>query len=267
MKKNLNFFILAVLFFLGFALFYFLYHRQRSQAVIYATISLVRPLNTNLNIPYNSVPFWLADSISDKDKDTSLLGGINAEVVSKTSYETQTYGKTAILLLKIAAVRDRSGIYLFKNKPLLVGSLIDLNLTKTQVTGLLTSVSLKPPNFDYEKLRLTVKVRQIDQKSADGLKIGDTIVDNQGREIAKVIDKNVSRVAFSGVRIDANTGQLTDLYEPNQIDMEVTVDIMAKKNNETYFFMEIQKIKANEPVYIPFKGLSLNGQITSVSTE
>lgn len=110
------------------ALLYFAYYRVRRRVVLYTGVSLVKTIN--IQTPYFWVPHWVDTVLTVADKDVNPLGGINAEVTDKESVEAVEYGRYVYLLLKIDATRDRSGVYLFKNKPLAVGNIIQLRFPK-----------------------------------------------------------------------------------------------------------------------------------------
>lgn len=252
--KNLNLFILATLFLLGFAILYFLYFRQRNQAEVYVGLSVTRGTNIPLTIIYNWVPNWLDGAIEISDQEISPLGGLSAVVVDKESYEATFYGKYIYLLLKVNAVKDRSGIYLFKNKPLSVGALVDLKLTKAQISGLVTYIGEEEPHYEYKKLRVMVAGLNTDWWVGDAVKIGSVIKNNKGEEMAKVVAKKVSPSSGSIITADRN-----------KRDIEVTVELKTKKSDETYFFAETQKVKVDENLFLPFSEGSINLPISSVA--
>lgn len=264
--KNLNWFLLAVLFLLGFALLYFLYFRVRNQADVYVGLTVTRGINIPVNAAYNWIPYWLADSILKGDKEISPLGGLNAEVLDKQSYESSFYGKNVYLLLQIKAIKDRSGVYLFKNKPLSVGASIDLKLTKTQIQGLVTYVGSEKPKYQINKLKVTLHGKAVDTWIADSLQVGSEITDNKKQMIAKVLDKKVSTAtSLATVSQDLSADRSIVTYDKNQRDLQVTVELLAKKINGIYYYAETQKVKADELLFLPFKEVSLNLPITSVS--
>ena len=252
--SHLNIFILLVLFLLGFALLYFLYFRARNQAEVYVGLSVTRGSNIPINASYNWIPYWLADAISEGDQEISPLGGLNAQVLDKESYESSFYGKNVYLLLKVNAIRDRSGIYLFKNKPLSVGAPIDLKLTKAQIQGLVTYVGSQKPKYEYKKLRVGLSGLNAEWWIGETIKTGSIIRNSKGEEIAKVI--SIKILPASGSLITADR---------NKRDIEVTLDVLTKKIDDNYFFAETQKVKVDENLFLPLKVGSINFPITSVS--
>lgn len=251
--KNLNLFILAVLFLLGFALLYFLYFRQRNQAEVYVGLSVTRGVNIPVNAVYNWVPNWLDESLKIGDQEISPLGGLNAVVLEKESYEASFYGKYVYLLLKLNTIKDRSGIYLFKNKPLSVGAPIDLKFTKVQIQGLVTYVGYVKPNYDYKKLRVELSGLNAEWWIGDAIKIGSVIKNRKGEKIAKVLSKKIMPPSGAPLTIDRS-----------RQNIEVTVEILAKLIDDNYFFSETQKVKVDENLFLPLKEGSINLPVSSV---
>ncbi len=263
--SNLNIFILAVLLFLGFATLYFFYNRQRSQAIVYVSVSLLRPQNIPISAPYNWVPYWIGNSINIGDKEISPLRGLNAVVVEKEAYEAQAYGQYVFLLLKINSIRDRSGLYLFKNKPISAGGIIDLKLINAQIQGLVTYIGPNPPQYETKKITLMVEERNMEFWQAENIKVGSTIKNNKGQEIAKIIDKKVSTARSQVFQTDVGSGRSETSLDPKKNDVQLTLEIQAKKINNVYYFSELQKVKVNESLSLSFQEIgNLNLRINSI---
>lgn len=261
--SSLNIFILATLFLLGFALFYFLYNQQRSQAEVFVKVNLIRSKDIPIyDAPYNWIPHWIGEAITSGDKEINPLGGVTVEVIAKEILEGRYHGQFVYLLLKVKAIKDRSGVYLFKNKPLSVGSVVDLKLSKAQVQGSVIYIGVASPQYETKKLVVTLKGKQIEPWIADNIRIGTTLVDNKGLILAEVLDK---KVTLAEVRSDTAAGQALVTYDRLKRDLEVKVEILANKIDKTYYFAEFQKVKIDENLYLPFKEVSLSYPIISIS--
>lgn len=266
--RKINIFILAILFLLSFTLLYFLYFRARNQAEVYVGLSVAYGINIPVNTVYNYnlIPNWMDDAISKGDKEVSPLGGVSATVLDKESYEASFYGKYVYLLLKVKAIKDRSGIYLFKNKPLSTGALIDLKLTKAQIIGLVTYVGREKPKYQFKKLLVKLVGLGVDYWVADAVKIGSAIINNNGEEIAKVLDKKITPVSSIGVvSADQSNNRSLITFDRNKRDVEIIVELLVGKSDDNYFYAETQKVKIGENIFLPFKEVSVNLLISSVS--
>jgi hypothetical protein len=259
--KSLNLFIVIILGLLVFAVLYYFYHRQRSQAYVFVSVSLVRPVNMPLNIAYNSVPYYVAESISENDKEQNLLGSVGVEVLNKETYDWMNFGQVVNLNLKINAVKDRTGVYLYKNKPLLVGSMLDLKLTNSQVSAIVNEISTKPIISNYNNYKIVVSGKQVDSWIVDNLKIGDELKDNMGNTVVKIIG---IRQSISSSPLLVNRGNFTLTTDSSRKDFEADIEIKCRMIKDICFFASTQKIKVNEIIYLPFKSVSLNFPITSI---
>lgn len=262
---SLNYLILSVLILLLFSVVYFLYRQFRTQSAVYISVSLIRPTNISVNILSNSVPYWVGNSISIGDKEINPLGGVNAEVVSKDSFEALNYGQFVNLLLKVNAVRDRSGIYLYRNKPLSVGSLIDLKLTNTQTNGMITYIGLNKPEIRGDKLNVTLYTENEVKWKTDNLKKGSEIKDTGGNVIAQITDISTGPVKNTGY---FTSGSLNPVFisgiSSDRVNAKITVELKARQVGEVYYFMDSQKVKAGENIILPFSEITLNYPITGV---
>ena len=265
-SRQLNFFLIAVLLLLGASLLYFLYYRQRSSSSLYVEVTLTRPQNFPiLNVSYNWLPYWLANAVKIGDKEQSLLGRTNAVILDKDSFEGTNYGKYVSLLLLVNAIKDRSGTYLFKNKPLTVGSLLDLKFTTAQVNGIVTSVGIEKPIYDYKYLTIVVSDKATDKWITEKLTAGSQIKDEKDQTLAKIISKKETTQGPVGVPLfDPALGRSVTTIDTSKINLELTLDVKVKKVEDLYYFAETQKVKLGEQIYLPFKETSQYFVITSI---
>lgn len=260
--SRFNFFILAVITLLAFSFIYFLYYRYRSQADVYAIIMLTRPPNMLVNAPYNWVPSWLGNSIEPGDRDVSPIGGTNAIVLEKDSFDFINNGQVVSLLLKVKAVKDRTGVYLFKNKPLSVGMNMIFNFTKTSTNAIVTSIGTEMPNYDYKKLTIKAKGRLSESSIFDKIRVGDEIKNSRGDTLAKIVAKNI---APADVRFQVSGISENISYSKSNVDLQLTIDLLSQKIDETFYFPDNQIIKLGEYLFLSFPTITLlNYQITDI---
>jgi hypothetical protein len=262
--RSLNILMVAVLVLTFFSIIYFIYSGQRTKSFVYVSVSLIRPTNLNINIPPNTVPYWIADSINIGDREQNLLGNVGAVVVDKESYDWIYFGQVVDLTLKVKADKDRSGVYLYRNKPLIVGSQLDLKLSKTQVQGIVTDISNMPIQYENRNFEITLRSKQAEVWVVKNLKIGEELKDNKGNIIAKIKDFKTFPSASPVLEFRSNNLTNSMVIDSDKSDLEVTVDISCKLIGDICYFAKTQKIKANEEIYIPFKSISLDYTISSV---
>lgn len=251
-KFKLNQFVLVVLLTLAISATYFIYNNLRNKVELYVTVKLGR----------DPAPYWVANAVSEGDREMSPFGSVIAEVIDKESFEAGGVGRDVYLLLKLKTVKDRSGQYIYKYKPLSIGSGIDLRLKTTQWWVIIVDVQEKPPVYKYKKITITVLGKQTDKWIADGLKIGATAENNKGHVIAKVLDK---KVRPAEVRVDTTSGVAAVSYDETKRDLEAIIEILAKERSGIYYFAENYKVKVDEQITIPFKEIIIYPKIILIN--
>lgn len=259
--RGFNYYILAVLILAGFSIFYFFYHQTKNQEEVYFLASISNP-SSGVN---NLISNWIAEAIEVGDKEVTSLGETTAQVVESEEYEAGSSNKSVFLLLKAKVGKDRSGTYLYKSKPLLVGGVVQIKLAKTQFDALVTYIGKNPPQYKKEKLRIVLKGTQIDASIADNIKVGSIIRDNKGETVAQVIDKKLSPAIPVILRYESGSNRFVFSSDTDRKDFEVTVDIMTMKIGDYNYYARTQRVKVGDGLYLPFKEVSFGGTIISVS--
>ncbi|OGG16559.1 hypothetical protein A3D78_02700 [Candidatus Gottesmanbacteria bacterium RIFCSPHIGHO2_02_FULL_39_14] len=238
---------------------YFAYYRVRRGVILYTGVSLVRTIN--IQSPYFWVPQWVDSAIKISDKDISPIGMINAQVLDKESVEATEYGRYDYLLLKVNAIRDRTGIYLFKNKPLAVGNIIQLRFPKTNVFAYIQTLDEQRPISSYKKVRILTRFKEIEPFKESWIKIGNEVKNSKGETIAKVIDKTTT---LATKEVNTASGNIVVGTNPIKRDVDVLVELLVKELDGIYYFTDTYKIKPNEQVFIPWPTGHLTHYILSV---
>ena len=256
-----NIVILSIfILFAGSVAFYF-FTQKRSESDLYVIVSLLKPENSQPNAPYNWVPYWISNSIDVGDREVTPLGTVSSIVLDKEVYEGPLSGQYVYVTLKFQVNKDKNGVYLYKNKPILANAEIELRLTKTQVKGLVIYIGRDLPKFESKKMVITVKGREIEPWIAEDLKVGSTIENSKGTSIAKVLDKKVTPAE---VKSDwAGVARIS--YDTRKKDLEATVEITAQNISGINYFAVTNKVKTNEYIYLPFKEVSLYYPINSIT--
>ena len=245
---------------LGFAVFYFMFFKIRSQATVYLSVVLVKSLNVS-NVPAYWVPYWVADSINTGDREISPLGQFSAEVIDKTAYKDRLYGNYVHLVLRTRVTRNRAGIYLYKNKPLKAGSFIELNLPKADSNAMVMSVGESVPVYKYKKIVFRSVFREIEPWMADMLKVGSLIKNSKGQTVARLADKEVR---LAEVPAETSSGSIAVSQNRLKRDMFTTVELLAQTVNGDYYFRDVDRIRVNENIYISWSEGELYHHINEI---
>lgn len=258
--KKINIVIILILFLIGFSFLYFFYYRIRHQAVVYVSVSVIRQtgqLSTN-----NWLPYWIGNSLNIGDKEINPFGAEIVEIMDKAEYESGGSGTNIYLLLKVKATRDKSGIYLYKNKPLLIGSNIDLKLMKVGIGGSVIYVGETPPEYEEKKLKLIIYGKAVDGWIADNIRAGSQISDSHGNSLAKILSKKVTTPpSISTLARDETIKSYVMINEQGKKDMLLTIEVKVHKIGDKYYYEQTQKVKINEPLTLHFPEVSLGNML------
>lgn len=261
MKKKFKIIYLIVgsLLLVLITLLYFFYYNIRRRVTLFTDVSLVRTIN--IQEPYFWQPYWVDSAINISDKDISPLGSINAEVLDKESIEAGEYGRYIHLLLKIEAIRDRTGVYLFKNKPLAVGNIIQLRFPKTNIFAYIKTINEQKPKPSYKKVRVLTRFKEIEPVMESWMQPGNEVKNNKGEIIARLIDKTTT---IARKEVNTALGSIVVGTNPIKRDVDVLVELLVKEIDDQYYFTDTYKIKPNEQVFIPWSTGHLTHFIISV---
>jgi len=206
----------------------------------------------------------VGNAISVGDREQNLLGSVGVIVLDKESYDWINFGQVVNLVLKVNSTKDRTGVNLYKNNPLLVGSLMDLKLNRVQAQGIVIDISdtLIPKKTD--KLEITLRAKQVEPWIAENIKVDEELKDNKGNVVAK-IKSFKSTVGDTPVNIDNRTN--TIVWDTSRSNLDVIVDLTCTVIDNECYFAQTEKVKTNENIFLPFTSVSLNYPIAKVKPQ
>lgn len=194
---------------------------------------------------------WFLDYLKKGDKELNFSGKPDAEIV-RLRYYQQIYTNITsnspnqfdiYLLVKISATGDEARGYTFKRTKIAVGVPIDFNFLKTQVSGVIVSLSAKKPDEQYVEKEITLTKRLAYPWEYDVIKIGDKYFDGE-ENIFEITGKQA--LDTQNLVVD-NYGNLTAQSETERRKyVTVNAKIKLKKNTiNQYIYGEEQTIKAD----------------------
>ena len=198
-------------------------------------------------------PIWLVDSIKKGDVARSLTGQTTAEILSKRYYRWYSSDQFDIYVaLKLKAGYNRkTGAYSFNRSVLSVGSPIDIQFPRVDITGTVINISKTPFKDEYVEKIIYLVYQGGYYKDFpyryDNIKIGDTYFDGQDKVfeiIDKSLEKNIWNVANN------LTAQLFERDVETTQNIVVKAKVILKKKGNALYYGEDYKIIDN--VYIPF---------------
>jgi hypothetical protein len=264
--KSINLFIVVILGILFIASINFIYQNKRRSVVIYLNVNLVSSREIDSS-RYNYVPYWIGNNINKGDKEKTILGIVTAEVLEKETYRSIGYLTNVLLKLKLYVSKDKSGVYLFKNRPVLVGDLLELNLGNTKTIVHIISLSETNLKEKYEKLRVRLRGEQVESWIVDNINIGDMINKENGEKIAEVISKTTKKSIPIGMTYDNRLGRFIYSSSEDRKDVDLEVELVAQRIGSDYYFATRQRIIVNELLFLSFEKVNINFPIISFTKD
>ena len=224
----------------------------------------VEIINKNWAENYNPygyrTPFWLSDKLRIGQKEYNKTGQVIAEITNIENYERGSEEAQVYLTLRIKATYQKQLHQdLFKNKPLTLGSAIEIVPDQNTVYGQVVDLDVPPLGYPQKKMIVTARGRGIDQYIIDNIKINDTM-DNRNNQtsIATIIDfhtENATRVFASEV---SDTNKFVSFKtNPNTKDVVVKFELTANQIDNRWYFAGNQQIKVGNPLYFYGQSISL----------
>jgi hypothetical protein len=208
--------------------------------------------------------YWFANAFQKGQEEKDGLGRVQAEVLNVYSYDRTPTNKTVYLDMNLNTVYNRAtNTYTYKGTPVLVGSTIKLNLDNVYAEGLVTEVQGFPGNLVKKNITVEAQIREDDPTYlgtagtknylADAIQKGDTVKDNHGQQMIKVLDK---RVVPAEITVNTSDGRVIKATDPMREDVFLTLEILAGKIDGRYYLLNNVPILVDQP--IPFNTLTVS---------
>src|SRR3989344_5908080 len=260
-----------------FSVFFFLF-RTKKELFITVRTSDETPLRQPWEqIKVNSIklwnsPIWMNNLFYKGMSEKDNFGNTVAEVINVRKYDNRPENPTFYLTVKLNAVfTTATSTYTYKGKNILVGSLIQLHLDDVLIDGLIVNVNGEKEKYPLKKIRVTTQIIEFESKSiestgvepfvADNIQEGKIIKDNQDREILKIISK---RVEDAKKIVVTNTGEVLLRTDPIKKDVYLTLELMAFKVDNRYYFFDDIPILVDKQIPIHLEHISIFPKITSI---
>lgn len=215
---------------------------------------------------------WFSQKFYKGMKETDGLGRTKAEVLDVRSFSTERGLKDVYVTVRLGTVYNRaSNQHTFRGKPVLIGSIIKLNLDDLVVEGLVTHIM--GANDEREKKTLVIKAQLREENStfletsglpeflASVLEIGQEIKDDQGNVIVKVLEKKVEDARRTVVTSD---GRVLLRRNPLRKDIYYTLEVNALKIHDRYYLFDDVPLLVGERIPLNTSTVSITPTITDI---
>lgn len=234
------------------------------QKVDYKTIR-VEVINKSWSENYNPygyrTPFWLSDKLKVGQKEYDKSGKVLAEIIDIENYLRGGEEAEVYLIVKVKTVyQKRIRQHFFKDKPLDLGSAIELAPDQNIVYGQIIDLNAPESSSGYPKktMTLTVRGRGIEKSIIDKIKKGEVMVNRYNNEVVATIKEfvteNTTRVFAT--EITSNNNAIGFRISPNTQDVILKITITANLIDNRWYFAGHQNIKIGNSFY--FYGQDIN---------
>lgn len=214
----------------------------------------------------SQVPSWLVDSIKNGSTELSFSGKKIAEVLGIQSYEEGS-NKIMNLTVRLKVISDKKrGTYRYKQKPLEVGSVIEMLLDNSRVYGSVVRIrNEKNETKDWVYKKVKVKLYERRPWLAESIEVGDKVVDKTNGEIQSEI--LLKKVELSEVSIPTSRG-LVLARDPVLRDVEIDLRLLVNERVGVFYFANYQPVKIGNKLYIPMEDYNLyEAEVMSVEDD
>lgn len=197
-------------------------------------------------------PAWYIQALRKGDIEEGFAGKIQAKIENITYYNAYSSNQYDIyLLVKLSVSRNKTTGYSFKRSPLLVGTPIEFNFPRANITGTVIDIQKEKIKEKYvDKIVYLVNQSGYNRSfpySYDTIKIGDTYYDGH-QVVFQVLDKSLEQniwaiPAYIGTDVDGN-----DIMSIQNIILKARVRV--KEKNGKLFFGEESVLSINSPLTI-----------------
>lgn len=211
--------------------------------------------------PYGyRAPFWLSEKIKVGQKEFNYTGKPIAELIYFDNYERGSEEAELYLTLKVVVNHNtRTNQYIFHNKPIALGSAIELNLDNNLIEGQI--VDMNPPSNGYPRhnFQVVLRVRNAEPWTVSNVLVGDKVTDRAtGQTIAEITDVKIEDPTSQQISIDGNS-ILQINKRPDIKDMVITTKIVATEQDGKWYFAGHQNIKMGDSLYLYTNRIYLYG--------
>lgn len=196
--------------------------------------------------PYGyRAPYWLSDKLKVGQTEKNSVGKNIAQVVRIENYIKGSEEAEVYLTLKVQAVLNkRTGRYTFKDKPMDLGSQIELSLDTANVLGQIVDDNAPLSGYPTKNFEIKVRGRNVDPsllpKIVPGIKMYER---SSNQVIAEFTDVKIEDSSLQPLTFDQEKYLYTQTNRHK--DVVITAKITAYQMDGRWYFSGHQNIVNN----------------------
>jgi len=210
--------------------------------------------------PYGyRTPFWLSDKLKIGQKEYDKSGKVIAEIIDIENYERGGEEAEVYLTVRVRTkYQKRLHQHLFKNKPLDLGSAIEIAPDQNIVYGQIVDNDVATEGYRSKEFTVTARGRGVSQYIIDSIKIGEMMNNRYDQEtIATITDFHTEKTTKMYVNEITNNYQYLGFKtNPDTQDVIVRFKLMANQIDNRWYFAGHQHVKIGNILY--FYGQDVN---------
>lgn len=203
-------------------------------------------------------PIWYVNSMVEGDEARNLLGSFNAKILSKRYYHY--YGSDQFdiyLVVKLKATHSRNGEYSFNRSTISVGSPIEMQFPKVDITGSVIDLSLEPISDKLETKTIYFSKRNAYPWELSAIHVGDKYFD--GKDIIFEVE-DVSGIDTTNLSSDVFGNSTASISEPTKY-IAVKAKAKMKQVNGQWILGEDHLIIPGKVINIDTSNFSFDNYI------
>jgi hypothetical protein len=201
-------------------------------------------------------PFWLSEKLKIGQKEYDKSGKVIAEIINIENYERGSEEAEIYLTVKLRTTYQKSlHQSFFKEKPLSLGSAIEISPDQNIVFGQVVDVNVPIGGYPENTFIITTRAREVDKYLINNTRVDDTMYNRYTNEpVATIISfktEYTSRITDSSHYSYLQTGQKSTAQ-----DVILKLKIKTHQIDNRWYFGGHQQIKVGNTFY--FYGQQVN---------
>lgn len=192
---------------------------------------------------------WYVTDLSEGMEAKDASGNAFARISEVSVFDKGASSRNALVRLELKVDKDtKRDQYLFDHRPLTVGKPLSLNFGSRNVQGLVTDFNNQ--SISFVQKNVVVRLEQVPVWVADSFVVGLSMLDNSGRELAKI--DAVKSTPYYEVNYSDVLRQLIRTPHPDLKTVLITVSIATTSIDQSSYFVDGAAIKVGERIWFQF---------------